>query len=189
MAGSIRVGTSSWADPGFVKEWYPPGMAARERLPWYAQRFGAVELNSSFYAVPDRSTVRRWSEATPDGFVFDVKVHRLLSRHAAGLDSLPPELRDGARTNERGRVVLTPELEEALARRLVEEVAPLDEARKLGSFLIQLTPAFAPRRHQLAELDALVDALRPHRVAVELRHRGWVRQKRIEETIAWFSER
>jgi uncharacterized protein YecE (DUF72 family) len=187
--GRILVGTSSWADPGFVEKWYPSGLPARDRLPFYAQRFEAVEVNSTFYAVPDRSTVRRWADVTPDGFVFDVKVHRLLSRHAGGLDSLPPELRDQARTNERGRVVLTPELEEALARRLVEEVAPLDEARKLGSFLIQLTPAFAPRRHQLAELDALVDALRPHRVAVELRHRGWVRQKRIEETIAWFSER
>ena len=52
MAGKIRVGTSSWADPGFVKEWYPPKMAARERLPWYAERFDYVELNSSFYAVP-----------------------------------------------------------------------------------------------------------------------------------------
>ena len=55
----ILVGTSSWADPGFVKEWYPPKMPARERLPWYAQRFEAVELNSSFYAIPDRN----WSAA------------------------------------------------------------------------------------------------------------------------------
>ena len=54
MAGRIRVGTSSWADPGFVKEWYPPKMPAKERLPWYAQRFELVELNSSFYAVPRR---------------------------------------------------------------------------------------------------------------------------------------
>ncbi|NDU78147.1 DUF72 domain-containing protein, partial [Actinomadura sp. DSM 109109] len=53
MAAKIRVGTSSWADPGFVKEWYPPKLAARERLPWYAERFEYVELNSSFYAVPD----------------------------------------------------------------------------------------------------------------------------------------
>jgi uncharacterized protein YecE (DUF72 family) len=81
VAGTIRVGTSSWADPGFVKEWYPPKMAARERLPWYAERFEYVELNSSFYAVPDRTTVHKWVEETPAGFVFDVKVHRLLSRH------------------------------------------------------------------------------------------------------------
>lgn len=38
MGGSIRVGTPSWSDPVFVKEWYPPGLAPRDRLP-YAERF------------------------------------------------------------------------------------------------------------------------------------------------------
>ena len=59
--GKILVGTSSWADPGFVEDWYPRGMAARDRLAWYSERFEAVEVNSSFYAVPDESTVRRWA--------------------------------------------------------------------------------------------------------------------------------
>jgi uncharacterized protein YecE (DUF72 family) len=188
MAGKILVGTSSWADPGFVKEWYPPRMPARERLPWYAQRFEYVELNSSFYAVPDRNTVHKWVEDTPDGFVFDVKAHRLLSRHAAPVESLPPELRDQADTTGRGRVRLTPELETALAERLVEETAPLAEADKLGAYLIQLTPAFGPRDHDLDELSGLVAALKPHRVAVELRHRGWVREKRRDQTLTWFSD-
>jgi uncharacterized protein YecE (DUF72 family) len=186
--GEILVGTSSWADPGFVKEWYPSGLPAAERLPWYAERLRAVELNSSFYAVPERSTVRRWSKLTPDGFVFDVKIHRALSRHAAGLDSLPPDLREAAKTNERGRVLLTPELERELARRLVEQVSPLEQDGKLGCFLAQLTPAFSPGRHELEELEGLVDALSPGRVAIELRHRGWVRERRVEETLGWFSE-
>jgi uncharacterized protein YecE (DUF72 family) len=189
MAGRILIGTSSWADPGFVKEWYPPKMAAKERLPWYAQRFQTVELNSSFYAVPDRSTVHQWVAATPDHFIFDVKAHRALSRHAAPLDSLPPDLRDGVATTERGRVRLSAELESALASRLVEETAPLAEAGKLGAYLLQLTPGFAPHRHELEELDRLVEAFAPHPVAVELRHRGWVREKRIERTLGWFSER
>jgi uncharacterized protein YecE (DUF72 family) len=166
MSGRILVGTSSWADPGFVKEWYPPGLASRERLPWYAQRFEYVELNSSFYAVPDRNTVHKWVTDTPDGFVFDVKAHRLLSRHSAPIESLPPELREGAATTGRGRVQLTPELERALAERLVEETAPLAEAGKLGAYLIQLTPAFSPGRHQLDELNGLVSTLKPHRVAI-----------------------
>jgi uncharacterized protein YecE (DUF72 family) len=189
MAGRILVGTSSWADPGFVKEWYPPKMPAKDRLPWYAERFETVELNSSFYAVPDRTTVHKWVEDTPDGFVFDVKVHRLLSRHSAPLDSLPPELRDGAETVGRGRVRLTPELETALAARLVEETAPLAESGKLGAYLVQLTPGFRPGGHELEELDRLVEALAPHKVAIELRHRGWVREKRRERTLGWFSER
>jgi uncharacterized protein YecE (DUF72 family) len=187
--GRILVGTSSWADPGFVKEWYPPKMPARERLPWYAQRFDYVELNSSFYAIPDRNTVHKWVDDTPDGFVFDVKVHRLLSRHAAPLESLPPELRDGAETTDRGRVRLTPELETGLARRLVEETAPLAEAGKLGAYLLQLTPGFGPGRHELEELGRVVEALAPHPIAIELRHRGWVREKRRERTLGWFAER
>jgi uncharacterized protein YecE (DUF72 family) len=189
MAGRILVGTSSWADPGFVKEWYPPRLAARERLPWYAERFQTVELNSSFYAVPDRSTVHKWVDDTPDDFVFDVKVHRALSRHAAPLDSLPEDLRDGVETTERGRIRLSAELESALAKRLVEETAPLADAGKLGAYLVQLTPAFAPRDHELDELDTLVEILAPHGLAIELRHRGWVREKRRERTLGWFADR
>jgi uncharacterized protein YecE (DUF72 family) len=183
------VGTSSWSDPGFVEEWYPEGMQARERLPWYAQRFQSVEVNSTFYAVPDRSTVARWVEATPDNFVFDIKVHRALSRHSADLKSLPKDLRADVRTTERGRVILSDDLEEELAGRLVREVSPLEESGKLGAFLVQLTPAFAPGRRELSELDRLVDALAPRRVAVELRHRAWMAEKRVDETLSWFSER
>jgi uncharacterized protein YecE (DUF72 family) len=189
MAGRILVGTSSWADPGFVEEWYPPGMAARERLPWYAERFEAVELNSSFYAVPDQSMADRWARATPDGFTFDVKLHRLLSRHAADVKSLPPDLRDDVEVNERGRVRLTPELELAVADRILESVAPLEKSGKLGAFLLQLTPAFAPDRHRLEELDALIERLAPHVVAVELRNRTWVSETRAESTFAYLSER
>ena len=189
MSGKIVVGTSSWADPGFVKEWYPPKLASAERLPWYAERFSYVELNSSFYAVPDRTTVHKWVDATPDDFTFDVKAHRLLSRHAAPLDSLPPDLRDQAETTERGRVRLTPGLERALAERLVEETAPLAQAGKLGCYLVQLTPAFSARKHGLDELDGLVEALTPHRVALELRNRGWVRDEQRERTLKWFADR
>ena len=189
MAGRILVETSSWADPGFVREWYPKGLAAGDRLPWYAERFEAVELNSSFYAIPDRSTVHKWVESTPDGFVFDVKAHRALSRHAAQLESLPPDMRDGVQASERGRVLLTPELERALAARLVEETAPLAEAGKLGAYLVQLTPAFAPGKNRLEELDLLIETLAPHRVALELRHRGWVSDRNQEHTLGWYSER
>src|ERR1700741_2853220 len=117
MAGRIVVGTSSWADPGFVKEWYPHGMAAADRLPFYAERFEWVERHPAFSASPGRRPGGRWAEVTPAGFRFDVKVHKALSRHAATLDSLPPDMRDGVETTPRGRVTLTQELERALATR------------------------------------------------------------------------
>ena len=181
----IAVGTSSWADPGFVKEWYPPDLPARERLPWYAEHFDAVEVNATFYAVPDARTVTRWVDQTHDGFTFDVKLHKLLSRHSAKLDSLPPDLRDGAETTARGRVVLDAKLQDALAEAVLESVQPLVDAGKLTSFLLQLSPGFAPRCNELDELAPLLERLAPHPVAIELRRSSWVRGKRAEETLEW----
>jgi uncharacterized protein YecE (DUF72 family) len=184
----IVVGTSSWADPGFVEEWYPPGLPARDRLAWYAERFEAVEVNSSFYAVPERRTVERWVQQTPDGFTFDVKLHRLLSRHAAELKSLPTGVRDHAKTNDRGRVTLTPQLEEAMLEETIAAAEPLEKAGKLSAFLLQLSPSFKPKDHALDELAPLVEQLAPRRVAIELRHRGWVEDRRLEETLGWLSD-
>jgi uncharacterized protein YecE (DUF72 family) len=186
--GRIVVGTSSWADPGFVAEWYPPGLAARDRLAWYATHFDGVEVNSTFYAVPAVTQVRRWVEETPPGFTFDVKLHRLLSRHSAPVDSLPPGLRDDVRTTARGRVQLDERIEAALADAILAAVAPLADAGRLATFLLQLSPAFGPRDHELDELGPLVDRLAPHVVAIELRNRSWAKRERLERTLAWLEE-
>ena len=184
---TIVVGTSSWADPGFVEHWYPQGLAAKERLPFYAERFEAVELNSSFYAIPATSTVEGWVQATPDGFRFDVKLHRLLSRHAAQLKELPADLRDDAETNERGRVLPDPALVDEMVRRTAETFRPLADAGKLGAYVLQLTPAFDPRRNELDELAPVIDGLAPVRVAIEFRRRSWASSKRFESVLDWLS--
>jgi uncharacterized protein YecE (DUF72 family) len=186
MAGRILVGTSSWADPGFVEDWYPKGMPARDRLGWYAERFEYVEVNSSFYAIPAQKTVARWAEITPNEFVFDVKLHRLLSRHSAGADSLLPELRPKAKTDERGRVILTPELQDLLVEATLDAIAPLAEAGTLGPFLLQLSPSFSPRKHELSELEPLAEQLREPGLAVELRNRNWVEGEQLEATLDWY---
>jgi uncharacterized protein YecE (DUF72 family) len=180
--GRIVVGTSSWADPGFVAEWYPAGLPARDRLAYYAERFAAVEVNATFYALPDARTVTRWAEQTPAGFTFDVKLHRLLSRHSAQLDSLPKPLRKRAKTNDRGRVLVDERLQAALLEATLAATEPLGD--KLGAFLLQLTPAFSPKKHELDELVPIVEALHPHPVAIELRHRGWVDDP--EPTLEWY---
>jgi uncharacterized protein YecE (DUF72 family) len=184
----VAVGTSSWADPGFVKEWYPPDLPARERLAWYSEHFDAVEVNSTFYAVPATSAVERWAAQTPKGFTFDVKLHKLLSRHSGKLDSLPPGLRDGADTTARGRVVLDARLQDALADAVLESVQPLVDAGKFASFLLQLSPGFAPRCNELDELAPLLERLAPHPLAIELRRNSWVRDKRAEETLKWVED-
>lgn len=189
MTGRIVVGTSSWADEGFVKHWYPKGLAARDRLGWYAERFEAVELNSSFYAIPGTDNVERWSEATPDGFIFDVKLHRLLSRHATKPDALPPDMRGDVELNERGNVEATPDAQREMTARIVSAVEPLERAGKLGAFLLQLTPGFDPRHHDISELDPIVEALDGRTLAVEFRHVGWMEGDQEERTLAELSKR
>jgi uncharacterized protein YecE (DUF72 family) len=188
MAGRIVIGTSSWADPGFIDEWYPKGLAKRDLLPWYAQHFEGVEVNSTFYAVPSAATVRRWCEVTPEGFTFDIKLHRSLSRHSAEPETLPKDLRDIADVTARGRVRPSAKLDHELGERFLEAMAPLCRAGKLSSFLLQLTPAFKPGAHALDELDEVLETLAPNPVAIELRHRGWLEPRRLEDTLRWYEE-
>jgi uncharacterized protein YecE (DUF72 family) len=184
---AIVVGTSSWSDPGFVEHWYPKGLAAKDRLDFYAERFDAVELNSSFYAIPASKTVEGWAERTPKDFLFDVKLHKLLSHHSAQLKELPPDLRDDAETTDRGRVVLDPALLDEMVRRTTEAMKPLAAAGKLGAYLLQLTPAFDPRENDLDELAPVIDGLAPTPVAVEFRRRSWASPKRFEQVLDWLS--
>jgi uncharacterized protein YecE (DUF72 family) len=188
VSGRIVVGTSSWADPGFVAEWYPPGLPDAERLPYYAEHFEAVEVNTTYYAIPSAQTVARWADVTPDGFSFDVKLHQALSRHSAQLDSLPKALRDRVDTTPRGRVRPSPGLDRELARRYQRAVKPLAEAGKLSSFLLQLSPAFKPPAKRLDELDDLLDAFAPQTVAIEFRHRAWLADERRAATLGWLRD-
>jgi uncharacterized protein YecE (DUF72 family) len=186
QSGRILVGTASWSDPGFVERWYPPKLPTGDRLPWYAEHFEMVEVNSTFYAVPEVRLVERWVRATPDDFVFDVKLHRLLSRHAATVKSLPPALQRVAEADAGGKVKLTAELERALLERIVAATEPLRAAQKFGAFLLQLSPAFSPRKHDLAELGELLARLAPFGAVVELRNRNWTEDEHLAKTLDFF---
>jgi uncharacterized protein YecE (DUF72 family) len=185
----IYIGTSSWADPEFVRDWYPPKLPAAARLGWYAEHFDYVEVNSTFYAIPSRKVVERWNSETPAQFLFDVKLHGLLSRHVVKLMSLPPDIRRFARSNPGGNLIVTPELERVVTERILEEIEPLSSAGKLGAFLLQLSPSFSPRKHKLEELDHLASLLREWRLAIELRNRNWLTDAHREATLQFFRSR
>lgn len=185
---SIRIGTASWTDPGFVADWYPPKMPARDRLRWYASHFDYVEVNATFYALPEARTVARWCEETPPHFLFDIKLPKALSRHRMETKFLPPDLR--ARVPHRNGVVeLTTETEELIMARVLRELKPLRQTGKVGAFLLQLSPSFRPKTHELSELDSLQRHLDGVPLAVELRNRDWVAGKQLDATLQYFRDR
>ncbi len=183
MSGKILVGTASWSDPGFVERWYPKKMPAGERLGWYAQHFELVEVNSTFYSVPEPRMVERWCAATPDDFTFDVKLHQLFSFHSTLAKLLPPDLQRRAETDAKGKVKSTPDLQEALLKSFLRATSILRKAGKLGVLLLQLSPAFSPRKHQLVELEPLIEALSDYDLAIEFRNRNWALGDELESTI------
>src|SRR6202171_4072511 len=185
----ILVGTASWSDPGFVEHWYPKKMPAGDRLAWYAQHFEMVEVNSSFYSVPDVRMVERWCASTPDEFTFDVKLHQLFSFHSTPAKLLPPDLQRRAEIDAKGKVKSASALREAMLDIFLRSMSILQREKKLGTLLLQLSPAFSPRKHELAELEQLIERLRDHSLAIELRNRNWVVGDRLRSTIDFLRER
>jgi len=158
-------------------------MRPSERLAWYAQHFKMVEVNSTFYSVPDARMVDRWCKNTPDAFIFDVKLHRLLSRHSTPAKLLPPELQRYVEIDAKGKVKLTPALEQALIEILLRAMSILQGAGKLGVLLLQLSPAFSPRKHELSELERLIELVRDYQLAIEFRNRNWAVGEQLRSTI------
>ena len=181
--GKILVGTASWSDPGFVERWYPKKMPAGERLQWYAQHFQMVEVNSTFYSVPEPKMVERWCAATPDNFTFDVKLHQLFSFHSTQAKLLPPDLQRRAETDARGRVKSTPDLQEALLKIFLRATSILRDSGKLGVFLLQLSPTFSPRKHELGELVQLIEMFSDYDLAIEFRNRNWAVGDQLQATM------
>jgi uncharacterized protein YecE (DUF72 family) len=164
-------------------------MPAGDRLAWYAQHFEMVEVNSTFYSAPEERMVERWCRCTPDGFIFDVKLHQLLSRHSTSAKLLPPALQRLSTTDAKGKVKLTPALEKAMIAQFRASLAIMQDAGKLGALLLQLSPAFSPKKHALSELEELFGALAGFRLAIELRNRNWVEGGQLHETLEFLRAR
>jgi uncharacterized protein YecE (DUF72 family) len=179
----VRVGICSWADPALIEAgtFYPKkSMSAEARLRFYAAVFDVVEVNASYYAIPDVLTVRRWAERTPPGFVFHVKAWSLMTGHHPRPQSLPADVQaalpERVRRSPRGEILaddVPAEGVDAAFRLFRAALAPLAEAGKLGYVLFQFAPwvHFEPAR--LDYLASLPERLPGATVAVEFRHRSW----------------
>jgi len=126
--------------------------------------------------------VERWCAATPDDFTFDVKLHQLLSFHSTPAKLLPPDLQSRAVTDAKGKVKTTPDIQEAVLKAFLRAMAIFRSFRKLGVLLLQLSPAFSPRKHQLSELEPLIETLKGYELAIEFRNRNWAVGDQLQST-------
>ena len=157
-------------------------MPAGDRLSWYAEHFDLVEVNSTFYSAPEARMVERWCAATPDDFTFDVKLHQLFSFHSTKMKLLPPDLQRRAETDGKGNVKPTPDLQKSLLKVFLRAAEIFRNAGKMGALLLQLSPAFSPRKHKLNELEKLIEMLSGYELAIEFRNRNWVTGDALQST-------
>ena len=187
MAAPIRIGTCSWADESLTKYFYPREIkGAEERLRYYAERFDTVEANSTYYHLPSREMVERWSERTPDGFVMHVKAFGVMTRHPVKVEQLPPDLRDEAPLDKRGRVERpSREFRAEIFSRFHDALEPLRETSKLGAILMQFPPYVVPKPASLDYLEWAVEQLGGDQPLVEFRHAAWLDDEHRDETLAF----
>jgi len=148
----IRIGTSGFSYDDWIGPVYPKALPKSELLGYYAREFSTVEINTTFYRIPDWRTVEGWVRKTPSGFLFSIKAYRGLTHERENPDY----------------VLFTTSLR------------PLAESGKLGCVLAQFPYSFhasTPNRHVL---EGLRNGLNGLPVVVEFRNAGWVTQTTLD---------
>jgi len=142
----IRLGTQGWGWPHWVGRFYPPGTRPHEYLAFYSKVFDTVEIDTTFYGIPKRSTVVSWARKVPDAFRFTAKMPQVIT-HTNGLEGGYDDL-----------------------TRFLETISLLGD--KLGLILVQLPPTFG--YHNLDALRGflglLYDSAKEFRFVIEFRN-------------------
>ena len=152
-----------------------------------------VEVDTSFYGIPPIDNAFAWVERTPPDFVFDVKAFRLFTLHQTPHKVLPAEIRDEAApfVNSKGNVYLE-ELPESLVnglwQRFKDSMEPLRTAGKLGYVLLQFPQWVTKRHHNLRYIEKAAGRLEGYTLAIEFRHKSWLREDDRRETLAFLRE-
>jgi len=185
----IRIGTASWTDPTIVKGgvFYPRGTSsAEDRLRYYASQFPVVEVDSSYYSLPERATAALWAERTPDDFVFYVKAHALLTGQPTEVARLPEDissaLPDSLASKTRLYAKDLPlELYDAIWERFLDALEPLRRARKLGAVLLQYPRWFLPTPANKDLIAESATRLAAVGASVEFRNHLWFNSEKATE--------
>src|SRR5581483_7805276 len=143
----LYCGTSGFAYASWKPAFYPQKLPSARFLEFYGTRLNAVEINYTFRRLPSSSTLEKWVEATPAGFVFPLKAHMRITH----IQKLKPS-----------------EFTEVFFK----AIDPLRAAKRLGPVLFQLPPAMKCDTTLLAAfLPTLPSDLR---IAFEFRHASWL---------------
>jgi uncharacterized protein YecE (DUF72 family) len=188
VTGRILVGSCSWADKTLIDSgWYPlSAKSPAERLRFYSEQFPIVEVDSTYYAIPQERNPEAWVERTPPDFVFDIKAYAPFTGHAAAVKALAKDLREKlpAAVQEKANFYykdLPPEIGDEVWRRFNETLLPLDSAGKLGTVLFQFPPWFGPRTDNREMILEAKERLGQYTMAVEFRNAAWMAQERDRE--------
>jgi uncharacterized protein YecE (DUF72 family) len=143
---TVRIGCSGWNYDDWRGSFYAQREPRRRWLALYAERFDTVEVNNTFYRLPNRESVAAWVRDTPPDFTFAVKASRYLT-HVKRLS----DTREGV-------------------ARFYERIEPLVEAKRLGPVLWQLPANF---HRDDARLESWLASLPEGRHTIEFRHVSW----------------
>jgi|WetSurMetagenome_2_1015567.scaffolds.fasta_scaffold210067_2 uncharacterized protein YecE (DUF72 family) len=149
--GEILVGTSGF----YYKDWsggfYPEEMPSTDYLAYYAGRFNALELNFSYYKIPDAGQSARMLEKSGLSLEFTIKASKELTH----------EISDKSITE--------------VLPKFLKGISPIVEAKRLGAVLLQFPQSFHYTTDNRVYLKSLIDSLSHFPVAVEFRQREWLR--------------
>lgn len=192
--GAIRVGISSWTEPTLVKAstFYPKdAKTAEDRLRFYTRRFPIVEVDSTFYSLPQEKTAQLWVERTPKGFTFDAKAFALLTQHPSPAARLPKDIRERLSVKEGANVYfkdLGAKDRELIWDRFREGLQPLHDAGKLGAVLFQFPKWFLPSPSSYRFMEDLREWLPEFGLAIEFRQAAWLREDRRERVLEFLRQ-
>jgi uncharacterized protein YecE (DUF72 family) len=142
----VIVGTSGYSYKEWKGTFYPADLAASKMLSFYAEHFGSVEINATFYRMPEEKMLAKWATEVPPDFTFVLKAPQRIT-HQKKLAGAEDDIRHFV---DVARVLGT----------------------QLGPLLFQVPPYF---RKDVDKLRAFLGVVpREHRVAFEVRHESWL---------------
>lgn len=188
----ILIGVASWTDPSMTAPgvFYPDGVSKPEaRLRYYSSRYPIVEVDSTYYAIPARRMAELWTERTPDGFVFDVKAHALMTGQPSEVGRLPKEIRDALPPDlaKKPRIYaneLPDEIRDVVWKSFLDALDPLRDSGRLGAILMQYPRWVGPSRANAAMIEDARARLEGRRAAIEFRNKAWFDERTRPRTLA-----